>query len=92
MLKHVHELWKEELVWEEYVYQALGNIVGFPSLRWAGEWGDMYWIVMDYMGCNFERLHLFLKKEFTAQIVAACAVQMVESFTHCCRSRLILRG
>ncbi len=76
-LKHVDETWKEALLWEEQVYRALGRAVGFPTLRWSGVWADAYWIAMDYVGCNFERLHFFLGKEFTPRTVAYFAVQMV---------------
>lgn len=77
MLKGLNEYWKEDLIWEEQVYQALGKADGFPCVRWSGVWGGMYWIAMDYVGCSFERLHFFAKDEFTPEIVAAVAVQMV---------------
>lgn len=76
-MKCVGEWWQDELLWEEQVYKALNGAHGFPGLRWSGESEGMYWIVMDYVGCNFERLHFVLEKEFSAQAVALFAVQMV---------------
>lgn len=78
-MKCVEEWWQEDLVWEEQVYKAVSGTNGFPSIRWSGEAKGLYWIAMDYVGCNFERLRVVLEKEFSAQAVALFAVQMVSA-------------
>ncbi len=71
---------KECMAVEEEIYKLLGHTAGFPGLRWSGDWDGMYWIVLDYVGCNLHRLHSNLPDFFNPQTVAVFAVQMVRLF------------
>jgi len=70
------------MVREIEVYEALGATAGFPTLLWFGEWADMYCIVIDYRGCNLERLRSNLPEYFDPQTVAMFAVQMIGLIKH----------
>ncbi len=75
---------KKSLDREIEVYKALGDTVGFPNLKSFGEWDDMCFIVMDYKGCNLERLRFNLPAYFDPPTVAMFAIQMVSLFVQIC--------